>query len=215
MIRLSTPRHATKGPGGREKRATILAAAADLIVERGYDGTNLDAICERAACSKSAIYSCFGNKEGLLAALTEDIALDLSQALHALHLQQVSVEEALQRYARLALRSILDEKHIAIVRATISTAWKYPELGPVYYEVGALTAQSALAQYFEGQSRDGVLNVPDPHRAAKEFQGVLLWDRMLAQIVGAKNRPGDVEIDADADAAVAGFLDRYRRTGRT
>ncbi len=210
---MSTAKQSTKAPGGRDKRPAILAAAADLIIERGYDGTNLDAICERAACSKSSIYTCFGNKEGLLAALTEDIALDLSQALHAFHLQHVSVEEALQRYARLALRLILDEKHIAIVRATISAVWKHPELGPVYYELGALPAQSALAQYFEGQSRDGVLNVPDPHRAAKEFQGVLLWDRMLAQIVGAKNKPDDAEIDADADLAVAAFLGRYAVSG--
>jgi TetR/AcrR family transcriptional repressor of mexJK operon len=189
-----------------------LSAAADLIIERGYDGTNLDAICERAACSKSSIYAYFGNKEGLLSALTEDIALDLSQALHAFHLQHMSIEDALRRYARLSLRLILDEKHIAIVRATISTVWKYPQLGPAYYEVGALTAQSALAQYFAAKANAGGLNIVDATAAAKEFQALLLWDRMLAQVVGARSRPGDAELEADADAAVETFLRRYRVT---
>ena len=59
------------------KRAVILAAAGSLIIERGYEGTNLDAICERAGCSKTSIYHYFGNKEGLLSALTEDVSLDL------------------------------------------------------------------------------------------------------------------------------------------
>ena len=121
----------------------------------------------------------------------------------------MSVEDALHRYARLALRQILDERHIAVVRATISVVWKYPQLGPAYYEVGALTAQSALAQYFEAQTREGVSNISDATAAAKEFQGLLLWDRMLAQIVGARSRPEDAEIEAEADAAVQLLLRRY------
>ena len=104
---------------------------------------------------------------------------------------------------------ILDEKHIAIVRATISAVWKYPHLGPAYYEVGAVTAQSALAQYFETQMLAGILNISDSVEAAKEFQGFLLWDRMLAQIVGARERPEDLEIETAADAAVQKFLVRY------
>ena len=203
----------TKAGGTDRKRAAILRATTDLIIERGYDGTSLDAICERAACSKSSIYEYFGNKEGLLAALTENIALDLSQALHAFHLQHVDVEEALKRYARLTLELILSDRHIAIVRATIAAAWQHPRLGPAYYEVGALTAQSALAQYFATQSRDGALCVPDPHWAAKEFQGILLWDRMLARIVGAASCPEQAEIEAQADVAVTAFLCRYRVSG--
>ena len=191
------------------KRAVILAAAGSLIIERGYEGTNLDAICERAGCSKTSIYHYFGNKEGLLSALTEDVSLDLSQAFHAFYMKDMNVEEALRRYARLALRMILDEKHIAIVRATISAVWKYPHLGPAYYEVGAVTAQSALAQYFETQMLAGILNISDSVEAAKEFQGFLLWDRMLAQIVGARERPEDLEIETAADAAVQKFLVRY------
>lgn len=206
---MSIPTPRAKATSNNAKRTAILSAAADLIVERGYDGTNLDEICERATCSKTSIYHYFGNKEGVLSALTEEIAVDLSQALHAFHLQHVTVEEALRRYARLALRLILDEKHIAIVRAAISAAWKYPQIGRAYYEVGALTAQSALTQYFEAQTHAGALAISDWAGAAKEFQGSLLWDRMLAQIVGAHGRPVDAEIEAAADAAVEAFLKRY------
>jgi len=204
---LDTPTTATSDTA---KRTAILAATADLIIERGYDGTNLDAICERAACSKTSIYAFFGNKEGLLTALSEGIALDLSQAMHALHLQHLSVDEGLCRYARLVLKLILDEKHIAILRATISVVWRYPQIGTAYYEVGTLTARSALAQYFEAKTRDGSLRVSDGASAARAFQGLLLWDHMLAQTVGAGSRLSDTEIEAEADAAVAIFLSRYQ-----
>lgn len=191
------------------KRAVILAVTADLISERGYDATSLKDICEKASCSKSAIYEFFDNKEGLLAALTEDIAVDLSQTLQAFHMQHLSVEESLLRYSRMALKLILDDRHIAIVRATISCVWKYPDLGPTYYQVGAHTAQLALAQYFELHTISGELNVSDPEWTAREFQGILFWERMMAQIVGARTSPTDVEIEYHARMTVDTFMRSY------
>ena len=137
------------------KRVQILEAATELIIERGYDGTSLRDICERASCSRSAIYDFFNNKEGLLAALTEDIAVGLSQSLHAFHMQHLGVREALLRYSRMAMELILDDRHIAIVRATISSVWKHPDLGPTYYQVGGQTAQLALSQYFKSLTESG------------------------------------------------------------
>ena len=196
-------------PRIRDKRSAILAAATDLIVERGYAGTSLDAIVERAACSKTAIYELFDSKEGLLSALTEDIALEISQALHAFQLQHLDVSQALLRYARLALQLILNERHIAIVRATFAAVWKHPQLGVAYYEVGLATAQVALARYFQEQHKAGTLSVADPAQAAKQFQGLLFMERLVAQTAGAIAAPSPVEIEAQADAAVSAFLAIY------
>ena len=208
---MSTPSSNPSQKKAAEKRALILEVAADLIIEQGYNGTNLDAICERAACSKSSIYEIFGNKEGLLAALTEDIAVELSRALHAFHLQHLSVEETLRRYARLALELILTERHIAIVQAVISSVWKHPQLGPVYYKIGALTGQAALRQYIQTHVESGDLLVEDPEWAAEEFQAILLWDRFFGRIVGAKSNPSRAEIKHHADRVVDAFLAQYGR----
>ena len=63
------------------RRRQILAAASSLIQEKGYGATSLDAVVERAGCSKSAIYEFFGGKEGLISALSDDIVEELSLAL--------------------------------------------------------------------------------------------------------------------------------------
>lgn len=191
------------------KRTALLAAAAELIQERGYDGASLDAIVERAACSKSAVYELFGNKEGILSALTEDIALELSRALHAFHLAHLDVRETLTRYGHLALELILSERHIAIVRATIAAAWKHPGIGVRYFEVGAMTARSALARYFDERTRAGELSVPDSERAAREFQALLFFERIMAQITGARTAPAGAELAELVDCAVASFLKLY------
>jgi AcrR family transcriptional regulator len=202
----------TKKEKATAKRKVILKVAADLITQRGYDNTGLKEICEKASCSKSAIYEYFNNKEGLLAALTEDIAVDLSQTLHSFHIQHLSVEETLLRYSKLALKLILDERHIAIVRATISAYWNHPELGPTYYQVGARTAQTALAQYFELHNKSGELEISDPDWAAHEFQGILFWERMMAQVVGAKRSPTEEEIEYQAHMTVDTFMRSYGKS---
>lgn len=195
----------------RQKREQIKLAAMDLILDLGYEAASLELICKRAGCSKTAIYEHFTNKEGLLAALTEDAALELSEALHAFHLQGLSVEETLLHYAELVLRRILEERHVAIVRSTIAALHKYPELGPTYYRVGGRTGKAGLTRYFAIQAAEGHLEISDPEWAADEFQGILFWERLLAQIVGARQAPDENEIKEHARRVVGSFLRRYNK----
>ena len=192
-----------------EQRRAILSAAKELITAYGFEGTSLDRVCEVAACSKSAIYEHFGNKRGLLAALSEDVALELSQALHAFHLDGLPLDEALFRYAKLAVERVLSESHIAIVRATISAVWKHPNLGTAYYEVGAGAGRLALARFLADQVQAGRLVEGDAEVRAREFQGLLFWDRMLQQLVGVATSPSDDEIALHARQTVELFLRRY------
>lgn len=41
--------------------------------ENGYGATTLDAIVERAGCSKPAVYEYFGHKQGLISALAVEL----------------------------------------------------------------------------------------------------------------------------------------------
>ena len=51
---------------GEASRRRILDAATQLICERGYSGTSVDAVCKRAGVVKTALYWHFGSKSGLL-----------------------------------------------------------------------------------------------------------------------------------------------------
>lgn len=52
-----------------ETRARILAAAAEVIVERGLDGASIDEITDRAGYTRGAFYSNFSSKEELFVEL--------------------------------------------------------------------------------------------------------------------------------------------------
>jgi AcrR family transcriptional regulator len=50
----------------RETKLRILEAARPLFMERGYDGTTIDAIAERAGVAPETIYATFKNKRKIL-----------------------------------------------------------------------------------------------------------------------------------------------------
>jgi AcrR family transcriptional regulator len=58
----------------RLTRRTVLAAAEDLFLERGYAATTVGAIAERAGVSAETVYKAFRNKPGLVKALF-DVAI--------------------------------------------------------------------------------------------------------------------------------------------
>jgi AcrR family transcriptional regulator len=54
-----------------QTRALVLAAAAELFAEHGYQGTSIAAIADRAGVSPETVYGHFGNKRSLLGELME------------------------------------------------------------------------------------------------------------------------------------------------
>ena len=59
---------------GAASRERLLDAAIELIAERGYSASSVEALCRRAGVAKTALYWHFGSKEGLLAAAMEKVA---------------------------------------------------------------------------------------------------------------------------------------------
>jgi AcrR family transcriptional regulator len=52
-------------------RSMIVTAAQELFLERGYVGTTIEAIAEKAQVAVSTVYAIFGSKRGILRAIRE------------------------------------------------------------------------------------------------------------------------------------------------
>jgi AcrR family transcriptional regulator len=55
--------------GPERRRPQVLDAALALFLERGYDGTSMQAIADRAEVTKPVVYACFPGKDELFRAL--------------------------------------------------------------------------------------------------------------------------------------------------
>ena len=74
---------ATQGERRAETRRRLLSSAAELFVERGVDGTSIDAIAERAERTSGAVYDHFEGKDGLLLALLDSWVADVGAVIGA------------------------------------------------------------------------------------------------------------------------------------
>jgi AcrR family transcriptional regulator len=55
--------------GPERRRPEVLNAALDLFLERGYEGTSMEAIARAAGVTKPVVYACFSGKDELFRAL--------------------------------------------------------------------------------------------------------------------------------------------------
>ncbi len=56
---------------GTERRRQLIDVARTLFAERGYEGTSIEEIAQRANVSKPVVYEHFGGKEGLYAVVVD------------------------------------------------------------------------------------------------------------------------------------------------
>jgi AcrR family transcriptional regulator len=63
------PRRRAAHLGPERRRPLVLDAAFGLFVERGYEGTSMEAIAAAAGVTKPVVYDCFASKEELFEAL--------------------------------------------------------------------------------------------------------------------------------------------------
>lgn len=71
---------------GRDRSRTeesIISAARDVLVEKGFGAWGVNAIARAAGCDKQLIYRYFGGLDGLAEALGTDVARAIEEALSA------------------------------------------------------------------------------------------------------------------------------------
>lgn len=56
---------------GAQRRQQLIEVARGLFAERGFDGTSIEEIAQRAGVSKPIVYEHFGGKEGLYAVVVD------------------------------------------------------------------------------------------------------------------------------------------------
>src|SRR6202043_675833 len=87
-------------PRGEIRRAQILDAAIEVFLENGYGGATIDLVVERAGASKATVYSFFGGKDGLFAAIVEERAERILAAFGDPEVVHSDVPSALANSAR-------------------------------------------------------------------------------------------------------------------
>ena len=154
---------------GTERRHQLINVARSLFAERGYEGTSIEEVAQRAGVSKPVVYEHFGGKEGLYAvvvdremtALLDGVTSSLTNNRYRPRVEQVVlalltyVEERADGF-RLLLRdapaSVSSGTYLSLINDAVSQVASIlagdfsrrgldPELAPLYAQalVGSVT----------------------------------------------------------------------------
>ena len=115
-------------------RGELVAAAREVFLERGFHGSSLDEIADRAGYSKGAVYFNFGGKDELFLAVLDaqfeqrartlaDVALDersLEESYRAVARSMVAADEGEPRWTPLLLEFWAHASRSPELRAAVS-----------------------------------------------------------------------------------------------
>ena len=163
-------------------RFSILRAAHQLFLGKGYASTSVDAIATKAATTKRTIYGYFADKRSILMGVVEravgeaheiDTSTLLTATAAGLYVVLLSIAEGLNEI-------VSQPDYIELLRVTIAEVIKQPDL-EVLFEQG-ITRRSLLSciEAFTIAKRRGFIpETCDPEMLSKQFVGGLVLSEFL------------------------------------
>jgi AcrR family transcriptional regulator len=160
-----TPLQGGKGEE-QETRARILAAARQLMAQKGYKGATTRRISELAGVNEVTIFRHFKNKERILVELLEDLMDVREQLQQSLQGEFPDLQELLIHYARSYYTMLVERKEILMI--CMIEADNHPEVVRLFSNL-PLTAVTVLCEKLEDLQRRGQLPNGDACTAALMF----------------------------------------------
>jgi TetR/AcrR family transcriptional regulator, mexJK operon transcriptional repressor len=160
------------GPGRPKdpaKRQAILAAARDLFLGNGYEGSSMDAIAAEAGVSKLTLYSHFKDKEALFAAAVKATCeTQLPGTLFKLR-EDCSIRQVLLEIGCAFHELVISPESIGLHRLMVAMATQNPALSRMFFDAGPQALLVDLEQMLSQAKDLDLLDVPEPMRAAEHF----------------------------------------------
>ena len=141
-----------------ETRAALVAAAAELFADQGFDAVSVDSVSAAAGRTSGAVYDHFGSKQGLLLAVLDDWAQSLVSLLAGEFEGAATLDERLRAVATsVIVRPCEQTRRLLMLEHELSLrAARDPEVAAAL-RAHRSDAQRRLARGLARWMADGVL----------------------------------------------------------
>lgn len=188
---------------------SLLDIAAEVFMEKGYEGTSVGEIAHRANASKQTLYSRYPTKAELfIAVLNRRCEAGFLRAAEILHPDR-PITEALTRFAAELIKPVVNDDWMRLHRTVIGAAGTFPEVGRMFWNNGPERAHQMMSNFILDRMNRGELRKEDPDEAAQLFLAMCagrLWSRRLFGICA---REAEAEVERYINQAAQMFLSIY------
>jgi AcrR family transcriptional regulator len=197
-----------------ERRAALLQAAKEVTVEQGVATASLDAIIKRSGGSRRSIYTEFGGKAGLLAALIDEISTEILASLGDGVDKSQDIRTTLTHFAHNLITVLMSARGIALSRIVIQDGMTSPERASIFIAKGPGNGARRLAEILEAARARGEIEVQDGLAAAHCFIGMIRGNLFLELLLQLRPPPDKEEAEARVNTVVDIFLNGLRSVKR-
>ena len=192
-----------------QKRKQIITAAIAEFQEKGYAGSSMDRISERAQVSKRTVYNHFESKDVLFKAINQCLADQINSALELPYDPDLPIRDALIRLGWAEGELMINPCFMSLARMIMSETIRDPELAA---DMNArMTKLVIFAEFIERATQEGKLTAKDPGVAAEQFLG-LIKSRAFYPNIYAARVPEREEMETIITESVDLFLARYGKS---
>ena len=184
------------------RREQILAAAAEVFSQKGFQGATIREIAAGAGVAEGTLYNYFSSKREILLAIADEAEWP---ALFAL-LEETELGDRAAMVAVMEKALDLSEARLPFIKALLSEAWIDDSVltGKVVERVGLIHRQ--LAEYIARHIEAGIFRPIDPDVGARLLLG-MFGALILPTFLGAKPLPTLEERHVLAETIVDLLLD--------
>jgi AcrR family transcriptional regulator len=201
------PRGRPRSGESAERRAAVLEAAYAVLAKQGYERATMLAVAQRAGASKETLYSWFGGKAGLFAAVVRQQAERTDTVVAGPRSDSATdARSGLVAVMTNLLTLLTGDRSVTLNRAAISA----PELAEVLLAQGRHTTGPLIADHLRRLMQAGVLEPTDPEVAFRTLYGLVVRDTQIRVLLG-EPAPGPAAIADAAEQGVDHFLRLYAR----
>jgi len=191
-----------------DKAAAVLAGARSVFLAHGFSAATTDMIQQAAGVSKATVYARYATKEALFKAVIEAECERFLSAVPTTAIRAGNLPEALASLAHAYLHIVLSPEALALFRAVVGEAPRFPALARQFYLVGPrgfnLIVERHLAEAaVRGEADFSAIGL---EMAATHFVNLVRGEAQMQCLTHPGAVPPQSERDRWAAAAVTTFV---------
>ena len=191
-----------------DREGRILAVAAELFLEKGYEETSTADIAGGAKVSKRELYSNFADKRDILAAVITQLQSEMVSQANISWSSTGDLRTVLMEAGVHLLDFINSEKFGKMFRIVAAESFRDPVSAEKFYQLGPGRGRNQTATFMRRYIKAGKLRKANPLEAADDFLDLVISSRRLTAVVLGQ-RPEGRNTKTHVKHAVEVFLRYY------
>lgn len=196
-----------------DKASLVLAGARAVFLANGFSAATTDMIQQAAGVSKSTVYAHYPNKEALFIAVVEAECARFHKTIREHTFPEKRLAENLSAIAQTYLALLLSSDGLALYRAIVSEAPRFPELGRRFYLAGPGAMNNAVTKTLECAESKGEVDLGGIGRdsAASLFVNMVRGEAQMQCLTHPDSPASAAQRDRWAQDAVTAFVRAFQK----